>query len=112
MTATELIKRFNMQDHGFYYSRDSLSWEDVHKSVVPAMQGGNFQPLDWYFIEDRPGAWKQSFGLAFWTRGAWISRGECALVTYFQGTLLLRKFDSEEELDDELDDMKSAVERS
>lgn len=107
MTAADLIARFKMTDNRFYHSSDNLSWENVYSEVAPAMQSEGWESLDWYFIEDRLGAWKQPFGLAFWTRGGWVNRGERALVTYYMGTLMLRVFSTDDELDRELRTMRS-----
>lgn len=111
MTTKQIVEHLDMKDEGSYYYRDGLDWEDVHGKVSPSMQSDAFEPIDWYFVEEYPGAWKNLFGLGFWSRGAWIKRDENTLITYYTGGLMARVFDSEANLENEIKAMKSQVDK-
>src|SRR5688572_6255696 len=101
-TSDKLINQFNLRKIGFFYLGQLPNWADVHSVLSPLMQSGPFEPLGWYFIEDKVGGWKDLFGTTFWSRGAWIIKDEPVLVIYAQGALTLRPFDSQEDLHDAL----------
>jgi hypothetical protein len=85
-----------------HYACDHLSWDDVWDRLVPFMQTGDFEPLDAYFIEAKPGGWKKPSGVVHWTRGAWISRSEHLIVIRGGDSLTLRRFASLEDLEVEV----------
>ena len=122
--VARLVSEFDMQEeHAFSlyaggaepvscYSTDNLqSWEDIHGRLVPHMLSDEFEPLEWYFVEEEPGGWKNPFGLVFWTRGAWLCRSERALVTRYLSSLTVSIFSSVENLDREVRAMQDDLEK-